>query len=288
MTPCSIRYSTGSLLLILLLSTIGFSAGSLHAASPDAEKQRVNFDELASALDKGMRTASVKSFAVADFLDSDGRDSELTWYLSGKLSDAMRKDVGNSAGLRVVSRATLADTKVTVDDFNSPEALARVGGVWGVAAIVGATVEVTPDHFVVRAIVRNVSDSVVVIIGVQSIPRDRFLDLLLPEGTDKETTHLKTIGVDGVVAPTCVYCPIPSYSDDARAARIQTAKVTLTVTVSTKGEAIKVVLDKNPGFGLGEKAIEDVSEWKFRPAMQNGKPVTVAVPVEVTFNLART
>jgi hypothetical protein len=60
------------------------------------------------------------------------------------------------------------------------------------------------------------------------------------------------------------------------------------VTVSAKGEAIKLSMTKDPGFGFGENAIEDVSEWKFQPAMQNGKPVTVAVPIEVEFSMSRT
>ncbi len=258
----------------------------LRADPADTERHRVNLEELASALDAGMRTASVKSVTVADFLSSDGRSSDLAWYISGKLSDALRKDIVDSNGPRFVSRGALADSKLTSEEMNSREALARTGAIWGVAAIVTGTVEISANKFIVKAVVRNVTDGAVIVEAAQDVPHLRILEILLPQGSDQESAHLKTIGADGVVAPTCQYCPIPQYSEDARTAKIQSAKVTLMVTVSTNGEAIKVALTKNPGFGLGEKAIEDVSEWKFRPAMQNGKPVTVEVPVEVEFHLS--
>ncbi len=274
--------------LILLLSVFSLPVSNLCASSADTEKHHIDLEALATTLDAGLRTAGVKSVAVADFVDATGRGSGFTWYLSGKVSDALRKDIAESNGPRFVSRGMLTDSKLTTDEMNSRTALARIGAIWGVAAIVTGTIDVYPDRYVVKAIAKRVSDGSDIVTADQNVPRRHFLDLLLPEGTDAESTHLKTIGADGVTTPICVYCPVPGYSDDALAAKIETAKVTLTITVSTKGEPIKVVLDKNPGFGLGEKAIEDVSEWKFRPAMQNGKPVTVAVPIEVTFNLART
>ena len=275
-------------ILIFFLSVFSLPPHGLCASPADAEKHHIDLEALASTIDAGLRTAGVKSVAVADFVGANGNGDGLTWYLSGKVSDALRKDIAEKNGPRFVSRGMLADSKLTAEEIGSREALARIGGIWGVAAIVTGTIEIHSEQYVVKAIVRSVSDGSAIVTADQDVPRRHFLDLLRPEGTDEETAHLKTIGADGVTAPVCVYCPVPGYSDDALAAKVQTAKVTLTITVSTKGEPIKVVLDKNPGFGLGEKAIEDVSEWKFRPAMQKGKPVAVAVPIEVTFNLART
>jgi hypothetical protein len=275
-------------ILILFLCVLSLPSRGLGAHSTDAEKHHLDLDALATTLATGLRTADVKSVTVADFVGADGRGNDLTWYLSGKVSDALRKDIAAPDGPRFLSRGVLTDTKLTAAEMSSPEALARVGGIWGVAAIVTGTVEIYDDKYVIKAIVRSVSDGSVVVTADQDLPRIRILDLLMPEGVDQESVHLKTIGADGVTTPTCQYCPIPNYSEDARAAKLQTAKVILMVTVSTKGQAIKIALTKHPGFGLAEKAIEDVSEWKFQPAMQNGKPVTVAVPVEVEFRLSRT
>jgi TonB family protein len=38
-------------------------------------------------------------------------------------------------------------------------------------------------------------------------------------------------------------------------------------------------------MGLDEKAIEAVKQWRFAPARKDGKPVPVAVDVEVNFRL---
>ena len=37
-------------------------------------------------------------------------------------------------------------------------------------------------------------------------------------------------------------------------------------------------------FGLDEKAIEAVTQWRFRPGMRNGEPVDVKLKIEVNFN----
>jgi protein TonB len=39
------------------------------------------------------------------------------------------------------------------------------------------------------------------------------------------------------------------------------------------------------GLGLDEKAIEAVSQWRFRPGYQDGRPVVTMATVEVSFRL---
>jgi protein TonB len=91
--------------------------------------------------------------------------------------------------------------------------------------------------------------------------------------------------VNGVGSPTCLYCPSPQYSDEARKAKYQ-GTVTLLVTVMPDGRAVNISVVKGPGLGLEEKAIEAVRTWKFKPALgPNGKIVPTIVPIEVTFRL---
>ena len=92
-------------------------------------------------------------------------------------------------------------------------------------------------------------------------------------------------GVNGTTVPKCVYCPNPSYSDEARAAKIA-GSVVLRVVVSSTGHAENVVVMRRLGYGLEEKAIEAVQNWQFQPAVsRDGLAVPVVVPVEVTFRL---
>jgi protein TonB len=39
------------------------------------------------------------------------------------------------------------------------------------------------------------------------------------------------------------------------------------------------------GMGLDERALEAVREYKFKPAMENGKPVPVQLNIEVNFKI---
>jgi outer membrane biosynthesis protein TonB len=38
-------------------------------------------------------------------------------------------------------------------------------------------------------------------------------------------------------------------------------------------------------MGLDEKAIDNVKNWKFEPALKDGKPVPAKIAVEVDFHL---
>jgi periplasmic protein TonB len=92
-------------------------------------------------------------------------------------------------------------------------------------------------------------------------------------------------GVNGVGTPTCIYCPDPLYSDEARKAKYQ-GTVVLNVIITADGRATDIHVAKGPGLGLEEKAIEMVRTWRFRPALgPNGRPVPVSIPIEVTFRL---
>jgi protein TonB len=92
-------------------------------------------------------------------------------------------------------------------------------------------------------------------------------------------------GTGGVGYPSCLYCPEPQYSEDARKAKYQ-GTVVLQVVITPDGRATNIEIVKGPGLGLEEKAIEAVRTWRFKPALgPNGKAVATITPIEVTFRL---
>jgi periplasmic protein TonB len=88
----------------------------------------------------------------------------------------------------------------------------------------------------------------------------------------------------GVSAPKVVYQPDPEYSEEARKAKYQGVCV-LSLIVGPDGKPRDVKVARSLGLGLDEKAIEAVNQWKFEPAQKDGRPVAVAINVEVTFRL---
>jgi len=92
-------------------------------------------------------------------------------------------------------------------------------------------------------------------------------------------------GVAGVTIPACVYCPDPSFTDAARAAKFN-GSVVLQVVVTADGHAENISVVRKAGYGLEQSAIETVRKWQFRPAKgPDGNPVATIVPIEVTFRI---
>jgi len=91
-------------------------------------------------------------------------------------------------------------------------------------------------------------------------------------------------GVGGVSAPRAIFKPDPEYSPEARQAKYQ-GTVVVSVIVGADGKAHAVHVERSLGMGLDEKAVEAVRQWRFEPALKDGKPVAVAVSVEVNFHL---
>ena len=85
-------------------------------------------------------------------------------------------------------------------------------------------------------------------------------------------------------APRVLYAPDPEYSEEARRAKYQGTCV-LSLIVGPDGLPRDIKIFRFLGMGLDEKAIEAVRTWKFEPARKDGRPVPVAINVEVSFRL---
>jgi protein TonB len=88
----------------------------------------------------------------------------------------------------------------------------------------------------------------------------------------------------GVSAPRATFSPDPEYSEEARKAKYQGTCV-LWLIVGPDGRPRDIRVTRTLGLGLDEKAVEAVKQWKFDPAIKDGKPVAVQISVEVSFRL---
>jgi len=89
----------------------------------------------------------------------------------------------------------------------------------------------------------------------------------------------------GVTPPTCVVCPYPIYTDEARHVKAQ-GTVTLRVLVGSDGKASDIRVTRGVGFGLDERAAQTVRGWKFNPARDaNRRAIAAWVTIEAVFRL---
>jgi len=78
--------------------------------------------------------------------------------------------------------------------------------------------------------------------------------------------------------------PGPEYSPEARQLRYEGTSI-LSLIVDVSGTPRAIQIQRPLGLGLDEKAVAAVSTWKFEPAQRDGKPVAVAISVEIQFHL---
>jgi len=76
----------------------------------------------------------------------------------------------------------------------------------------------------------------------------------------------------------------PEFSEEARRTKTP-GVVTVGLIVDAKGMPQNVHVARGVGMGLDEKAIEAVKQYRFKPAMENGKPVAVEMNVIVDFEI---
>ena len=88
----------------------------------------------------------------------------------------------------------------------------------------------------------------------------------------------------GVSKPIVLYSVEPEFSEEARKAKFS-GNVEVYLWVDTNGRPSHIRVVKPVGMGLDEKAVEAVRQYKFRPAMKDGKPVTVDLYIDVNFQI---
>jgi TonB family protein len=218
---------------------------------------------------------------VVDFQDPLGKPCTLGWYVADGLSENWLE---KKQKFRVLDRSGLKDTKVEPTDL-SAEMLKRLGSLWGVDAVITGAVETSPESYIVTATVRRIADNATIASESIALPHSRILDVLKPlPDANSGIFRISRAGVNGIDVPRCIDCPNPSYTDRARANKVQ-GTIVLSVLISEDGRAETIAIVKALGFGLTEKAIETVSEWSFKSATREGQPVPAIVPVEVTLRL---
>jgi TonB family protein len=91
-------------------------------------------------------------------------------------------------------------------------------------------------------------------------------------------------GVGGLSAPTCPVRPEPTYSDDARKARVQ-GTVVLDSIIQKDGTINVNGVSRSLGYGLDDAAREALRSWKCNPGRLNGQPVAVQIQIVINFHL---
>ena len=84
--------------------------------------------------------------------------------------------------------------------------------------------------------------------------------------------------------PVAIFTPDPEFSEEARKAKFS-GNVVVSLIVDANGKPRNVRVLRGVGMGLDQKAVEAVEQYKFKPALKDGKPVAVYLNIEVNFQI---
>ncbi|RPJ64363.1 MAG: TonB family protein [Acidobacteria bacterium] len=93
-------------------------------------------------------------------------------------------------------------------------------------------------------------------------------------------------GEPGLTLPRVLREKKPTYTKEAMKAKLQ-GTVAMELVVQADGAVgdVRVLRSLDQTYGLDEQAVKAVKEWRFAPGRKDGKPVAVAVEIEMTFTL---
>ena len=91
---------------------------------------------------------------------------------------------------------------------------------------------------------------------------------------------------NGVSVPVLIREVKPQYTSDAMRAKIQ-GTVVLECIVRPDGTVsdIQVQRSLDPTFGLDQEAVKAARQWRFRPGIRMGEPVSVQITIQLDFTL---
>ena len=102
-------------------------------------------------------------------------------------------------------------------------------------------------------------------------------------GSDRGFGGVMSVG-GGVSAPEVIHSVQPQFTPEARSQNLQ-GIVAIQLIVDSQGSPQDVRVVRQLGMGLDEEAIAAVKQYRFRPAMYEGHPVSVQMVIDVDFRL---
>lgn len=123
---------------------------------------------------------------------------------------------------------------------------------------------------------------------IEAPPFDPDIEIQLGTPEPPPATGPLMVGIGGVTEPELIAETRvePAYPEAARRARIE-GRVILQVVVRRDGTVDRVKVLSAPDLDLGfvDAAKAAVSQWRYRPAQQSGRPVDVYLTVVVNFQI---
>lgn len=287
----SVKFQSDACLAAFIICLAALAGVGLPAFAQSLELDTVAAP-VARAIQKKDKPRFGKSrVLVLDFVEAQGSVSQLGPSLADDFSAALGRRVkGFEVMGRTEATSLIRKGRISLSDLRDPATGVCMGEAAGATSVVMGLFDSASDAISLWVRVWRVGDQKKIFEQKVSVPRTSAMGMLLGEAAPSPSSQrldsdVPAAGKNGVGKPRCIYCPNPTFSNEAVRAKVQ-GYVLLRVVVAADGHAGDVEVIKGAACGLNEKAIEAVKQWRFKPAIgPSGQPVAVQVPVEVAFRL---
>jgi len=275
--------------LQVLCGVVLLASGTLsHVQSPPTPIDPA-IASLARRIAEPLQKEHVTKVFVADLRGPEGQEHPVGKRLADLLSASLQKDF---PGLQVLDRGEadgIAEGNEDLENQFQPVVLKQerdLARKLGANVVVGGNFAKFQQGIGISLYSKFSSDSSRLLGETNGIiPISDEIAGVSSDPIPLQKSGIARAGIGGTTIPGCIRCRPPNYTDQARAAKYQ-GTVLLQVTVTADGRAKNIAIVKDPGRGLGARAVEAVRDWKFKPAVgPDGNPVAVLIPIDVTFRL---
>ena len=218
-------------LLIAWPSCAQISAPQGSTSNFDAALNQLAF-QIAGPLEK----KKVKRVIVADLLDPDGRSHPVGRFLADRLSAVLLRDYPTLEIISFSHSQSAPEDSVARDLTQTSEETRKWATKLGAKVVITGSFAKAPRGIGISlaAIKTNSGQMYSQTNGL--LPMSEEISALSGEPLPAPKGGFAKAGVWGVGIPVCSYCPIPPYTDQARAAKYE-GKVLLQVVITTEGRA---------------------------------------------------
>jgi TonB family protein len=239
--------------------------------------------QLAFQIAGPLEKEGVKRVIVADLLDPNGRSHPVGRFLANKLSSVLQHDFPTLETISFSPSQSPLDDSVPRDQGQAFQETRKWATKMGASVVIMGSFAKAQEGIGISLTAVKTKSGETYALANGMVPISEEITAIAGESIPAPKTEIAKAGVGGVGIPVCTYCPIPPYTEQARAAKYQ-GKVVLQVVITTEGRAANISVKKGAGMGLDEAAIQAIRSWKFRPAVgPDGHPVDTLVPIEITF-----
>jgi TonB family protein len=281
-----------ALCLLIALAASPARAQTPPPASSSEDPEVAAIKDLAGYISQAVKKSHSKNLLVMDF---QGPQHFYT-QLGRKLTDDLYAALAADPKISLVDRKQFTDF-VSREALLIPEANQPDPANW-IASQLSANSFVTGEF-------EETDSDIILHVHIYEHPKPQSIQSL--KATFSRTNELASLGLHSFTAtgddlrngqpkrsslpfpgrgfsiPECQYCPQPEFSREG-GQRKANATIDLIADVDENGRIANAVVTRGFFYGLNEKAVDGVKQWRMKPATgPDGEPAEVQQVIEITF-----